>query len=209
MENLISQNSKQVMNSVGNSQERVRPENWVEMVTEHEYDYTSGNPAVYVGTYYKYNKYNCGSLYGMWVDLTSFLDYDDFMEFCHLLHIDEEYPEFMYQDYENFSSEWYSESCFDEVTFDKILEYGNMDEEDRNMFDAFTDNYGESYTIEDVRERFKGKWDSEEEFAKQLLDDCYPDIPEFVRRYFDIEQFARDLFAYDYTFCDGYVFSDY
>ena len=206
MENLISQNSKQVMNSFGNSQERVRPENWVEMVTEHEYDYTSGNPAVYVGTYYKYN---CGSLYGMWVDLTSFLDYDDFMEFCHLLHIDEEDPEFMYQDYENFSSEWYSESCFDEVTFDKILEYGNMDEEDRNMFDAFTDNYGEGYTIEDVRERFKGKWDSEEEFAEQLLDDSYPDIPEFARRYFDIEQFTRDLFAYDYTFCDGYVFSDY
>ena len=96
MENLISQNSKQVMNSFGNSQERVRPENWVEVVTEHEYDYTSGNPAVYVGTYHKYN---CGSLYGMWVDLTSFLDYDDFMEFCHLLHIDEEDPEFMYQDY--------------------------------------------------------------------------------------------------------------
>lgn len=173
MENLFSQNSKQVMNSIGSSQERVRPENWVEVVTEHEYDYTSGNPAVYVGTYYKYN---CGSLYGMWVDLTSFLDYDDFMEFCHLLHIDEEDPEFMYQDYENFSSEWYSESCFDEVTFDKILEYGNM---------------------------------NEEEFAEQLLDDCYPDIPEFARRYFDIEQFARDLFAYDYTFCDGYVFSDY
>ena len=206
MENLISQNSKQVMNSIGNSQKRVRPENWVEVVTEHEYDYTSGNPAVYVGTYHKYN---CGSLYGMWVDLTSFLDYDDFMEFCYQLHIDEKDPEFMYQDYENFSSEWYSESCFDEVTFDKILEYGNMDEEDRNMFDAFTDNYGEGYTIEDVRERFKGKWDSEEVFAEQLLDDCYPDIPEFARRYFDIEQFARDLFAYDYTFCDGYVFSDY
>ena len=50
---------------------------------------------------------------------------------------------------------------------------------------------------------------SEEEFAEQLLDDWYPDIPEFARRYFDIEQFARDLFAYDYTFCDGYVFSDY
>ena len=62
MENLFSQNSKQVMNSIGNSQERVRPENWVEVITEHEYDYTSGNPAIYVGTYHKYN---CGSLYGM------------------------------------------------------------------------------------------------------------------------------------------------
>ena len=48
MENLFSQNSKQVMNSVGNSQKRVRPGNWVEMVTEHEYDYTSGNPAGHI-----------------------------------------------------------------------------------------------------------------------------------------------------------------
>ena len=205
MENSKSQCTIEVMNSIY-PEKRVRPENWAEVVEEHKYDYTSGSPALYVGTYHKYN---CGSLYGMWVDLTSFLDYDDFMEFCYLLHIDEEDPEFMYQDYENFPYKWYSEGFFDEDTFDKIAEYGNMDEEDRNMFDAFTDNYGEGYTIEDVRERFKGKWDSEEEFAEQLLDDCYPNIPEFARRYFDIEQFARDLFAYDYTFCDGYVFSDY
>ena len=40
-----------------------------EMVTEHEYDYTSGNPALYVGTYHKYNS---GSIEGMWVDMTTF-----------------------------------------------------------------------------------------------------------------------------------------
>ena len=205
MENSKSQCAIEVMNSIY-PEKRVRPENWAEVVEEHKYDYTSGNPALYVGTYHKYN---CGSLYGMWVDLTSFLDYDDFMEFCHLLHIDEEDPEFMYQDYENFSSEWYSESCFDEVTFDKIIEYGNMDEEDRNMFNAFTDNYGEDYPLDEIRQRFHGKWDSELEYAEQLLNDCYSDMPEFARRYFDMEQFARDLFAYDYSFVDGYVFSDY
>ena len=160
---------------------------------------------VYVGTYAKYNN---GSLFGAWLNLSDYSDKEEFYEACRELHKDEEDAEYMFQDYENFPCKWYSESCFDEVTFDKILEYGNMDEEDRYMFDAFTDNYGEGYTIEDVRERFKGKWDSEEEFAEQLLDDCY-DLPEFARRYFDIEQFARDLFAYDYTFCDGYVFSDY
>ena len=205
MENSKSQCAIEVMNSIY-PEKRVRPENWAEVVEEHKYDYTSGNPALYVGTYHKYN---CGSFYGMWVDLTSFLDYDDFMEFCYLLHIDEEDPEFMYQDYENFSSEWYSESCFDEVTFDKIIEYGNMDEEDRNMFNAFTDNYGEDYPLDEIRQRFHGKWDSELEYAEQLLNDCYSDMPEFARRYFDMEQFARDLFAYDYSFVDGYVFSDY
>ena len=205
MENSKSQCTIEVMNSIY-PEKRVRPENWAEVVTEHEYDYTSGNPALYVGTYHKYNS---GSIDGMWVDLTSFLDYDDFIEFCYLLHIDEEDPEFMYQDYENFPCKWYSEGFFDEDTFDKIAEYGNMCEEDRQMCDAFNEHYGEDYPLDEIRQRFHGKWDSEVEYAEQLLNDCYSDMPEFARRYFDMEQFARDLFAYDYTFVDGYVFSDY
>ena len=74
--------------------------------------------------------------------------------------------------------------------------------------DAFTEHYGSGYTLEDAKERFQGEWDSEEEFAEHLVDDCYGDMPEFARRYFDMEQFARDLFNFDYTFIDGYVFSD-
>ena len=42
------------MENINASQKRVRPEDWADVVKEHEYDYTSGNPAVYVGTYYKY-----------------------------------------------------------------------------------------------------------------------------------------------------------
>ena len=76
------------------------------------------NPAVYCGTYRKYNE---GSLFGMWVDLVKCGDYDTFSEVCHCLHADEEDPELMYQDYECFPGIWYSESGIDEDTFDRII----------------------------------------------------------------------------------------
>ena len=63
-----------------------------------------GHPAVYVGTYAKYND---GSLFGMWVDMVKCGDYDTFIEVCHNLHADEEDPELMYQDYECFPGAWY------------------------------------------------------------------------------------------------------
>lgn len=72
----------------------------------------------------------------MWVDLTTFDDYYDFMEFCQLLHVDEEDPEFMYQDYENFPADYYSESCLDEFEFDKIIEFAEMDEDDKKIFEG-------------------------------------------------------------------------
>jgi hypothetical protein len=39
----------------------------------------NGEPAVYCGTY---GKYNNGDISGMWVDVASFTDYEEFMEFC-------------------------------------------------------------------------------------------------------------------------------
>lgn len=52
-------------------------------------------PAVYVGTYHKYN---CGSIAGKWLDLTEFDDEQDFFAACSELHADEEDPELMFQD---------------------------------------------------------------------------------------------------------------
>ena len=85
----------------------------------HEYDYTSGNPALYVGTY---GKYNDGNLGGMWVDMTTFSDDDEFFDFCRLLHHDEEDPEFMFQDYENMPYSLYNESANPEEIYDIISE---------------------------------------------------------------------------------------
>ena len=147
----------------------------------YKYDYRTGHPAVYVGTYHKYN---CGSLFGMWLDLTTFASYEDFCEVCRFLHRDEADPELMFQDMENFPDEWYNESGLDEDTFDLILQYADLD----------------------------GEFDSEEEFAEHIADECgmLDKVPESIKQYFNYERFARDLFASDYDFFDNaFVFRAY
>ena len=129
-------------------------------------DCEDGHPAVYVGTYAKYND---GSLFGMWVDLVKCGDFDTFMEVCHNLHADEEDPELMYQDYECFPGAWYSESGIDEERFDKIMEFADLDDDDREAFEAFSDAFGNE-SIESFKERYMGKWDSEKDFAEHIVD---------------------------------------
>ena len=167
-------------------------------------DYKEGNPAVYVGTY---SKYNDGNLFGMWVDLVKCGDYDTFMEVCHNLHADEEDPELMYQDYECFPKAWYSESGIDEDTFDKIIEYAELDEDDREAFEEFTDSFGND-SFDSFKERYMGKWDSEKDFAEHIIDECYnlDDMMGHLASYFDYDAYARDLFIDDFYFTDGYVF---
>lgn len=63
-----------------------------EEIDYHKHNIYSDSPAVYVGTYHKYN---CGSLAGMWVDLSTFVDYAEFIDFCHALHCDEADPDYM------------------------------------------------------------------------------------------------------------------
>ncbi|MCV7823914.1 antirestriction protein ArdA, partial [Escherichia coli] len=63
-------------------------------------------PAVYVGTWHKYN---CGSIAGRWFDLTTFDDERDFFAACRALHQDETDPELMFQDYEGFPGNMASE----------------------------------------------------------------------------------------------------
>lgn len=182
-----------------------RKENWQERMEEHKLE-LNGNPSVYCGTYAKYNN---GSIYGMWIDLTTFADYEDFIDFCKELHADEHDPELMFQDYEGFPTEWYSESCMDEETFDKIVEYGNLDKDDQEMWDAYIDYCGGDADFSTARDRCMGKWDSEVDFAEDIVDQCYTDsIPQNLIYYFDYEKFARDLFMDGYIFCNGYVFCD-
>ena len=69
----------------------------------HKYDYRSGHPAVFCCTYHKYNEGR--PLAGMWLDLTTFSTYGDFIAACRWLHRDEADPEFMFLDYENYPDE--------------------------------------------------------------------------------------------------------
>jgi antirestriction protein len=162
------------------------------------------NPSVYVGTYAKYNE---GSIYGMWIDLVACGDYDTFHKVCRQLHSDERDPELMFQDYENFPGVWYSESCMDEDTFGRILEFAELSDDLRDAFEAFSDAFGND-CIDSFKDRYMGKWDSEKEFAEYIVDECYnlDSMMGHLASYFDYEAYARDLFIDDYYFTDGYVF---
>ena len=169
----------------------------------------NGNPAVYVGTY---GKYASGSLRGVWLDLTTFDDYDEFLAVCRYIHRDEADPEFMAQDFEGFPEQWYTEGFMSEREFDLIKEFAELDDKEREAFEVYVAAFGSSMDdsgiFDDFREAYQGEWSSEEEFAEQLADDCcmLDNVPERVKVYFDYAAFARDLFIGDYYFESGFVF---
>ncbi len=177
-------------------------------VREHIAD--SDAPAVYCGTYHKYNN---GSLFGEWLDLDTFVSCDEFIEVCRALHNDEEDPELMFQDFQNFPETFFNKGFFGEEEFDKVQEYIGLDYDEQRQFEAFMEAFGND-SIDDFRDRFCGEYDSEEDYARECFYECCPkvygdDASDFLERYFDYERFASDLFSGDYTFQDGCVFRDY
>lgn len=180
------------------------PESLREAITEHEADYRDENPSLYCGTYAKYNG---GDLSGLWVDLSTFDSYEDFINFCRAYHADENDPELMFQDYENFPREWYCESCMGQETWDKIAEYIRLSEiHDKEAVDAFVEWGGES--LDHFEDCYCGEWEDEEAFARHIVDECY-DLDRTMgnlANYFDYAAYGRELFMYDYYMDNGYVF---
>ena len=169
----------------------------------------NGNPAVYVGTY---GKYNSGSLRGVWLDLTTFADYDEFLAVCRYIHRDEREPEFMAQDFPDFPREFYTEGFMSEREFDVIQEFAKLDDDDKEAFEVYVAAFGSSRDdvsiFDNFREAYQGKWDSEEDFTYNLVDEIgfLQGVPDSVANYFDYAAFARDLFIDDYYFDSGFVF---
>lgn len=157
----------------------------------------SNSISVYVGTY---SKYNNGNLAGEWIDITDFSDWEKFIEYCKALHSDEENPEFMYQDFENYPNG--IELCED--TFELLQEYANH--ENKDALDAFINIYG-YLNFDEFNDKYQGEFNDEEDFARHLVDECY-DLTQMgsLSYYFDYNAFARDLFVCDYVFSNGYVF---
>ena len=172
-----------------------------------KHDYRTSDPALYVGSYRKYNE---GLLDGCWISLAKCSDYDEFMRVCRYIHRDEgEDVELMFQDADNIPECWYCESVIDEETFDLIKEYADLDEDERRAYEAYLDLRCESdVTVEDFREHYCGEWHSEEEFTENLLDELgiLDEIPEHLRRFFDVSGYSDELFRYDYDYIDNFVF---
>ena len=177
-----------------------------EAISKHEWKHESDSPALYCGTY---GKYNSGKLCGMWVNVSTFDSYEDFKTFCLAIHADEEEPELMYQDFANIPDSLYHESMGEEE-FNNILEYCELCD-DYSV--SAVDDFLEWFSPEDfdrMDDSYMGVFDSKEDFAREIVSDCY-DIEKMMgdlAYYFDYEAFARDLFIGDYHFgSHGTVFA--
>lgn len=169
-------------------------------------DTSDDNPKVYVGTYAKYNN---GDLSGEWVDLTNYSDYDDFLEYCAELHSDEEDPEFMFQDYQNFPEEYYGESKLDEELWDYIEKINDYD---KDLVDTILEN---GYDLDDVENfNFYPNCNDKADFAEIYIDETggLENLDQkTLEAYFDYESYGRDL-AMDITMIEydgGYLIKYY
>lgn len=97
-------------------------------------------------------------------------------------------------------------STITEEDFDNIKEYWEMCEKHSvEAVDAFMDWGAEK--LEHFEDCYLGEYDSEEDYARQYIADCY-DLDRLMGRlsnYFDYEAFARELFMYDMYYDNGHV----
>ena len=174
------------------------PESLKEAVKNHEQTNGSDSPALYCGTY---GKYNSGNLSGMWVNVSTFDDYEDFVNFCLAIHADESEPELMYQDFENMPDSLYHESM-GEKEFNKIEEYCELcDDYGVSAVDDFLEWYSPE-DLDNMNDAYAGVYDSKEDFAREIVNGCY-DLEKMMgdlSYYFNYEALARDLFLGDYHF---------
>ncbi|WP_051891267.1 antirestriction protein ArdA [Chryseobacterium sp. JM1] len=92
---------------------------------------------VYVGTYKKYNE---GSLYGRWIELSDYTYINEFYNVCKELHRDEDDPEYMFQDYENIPENLISESWINEDIFDIIQSIAELTDQHLNVVNLHPKN---------------------------------------------------------------------
>ena len=174
------------------------PESLKEEINLQELECERESPALYCGTY---GKYNSGNLGGMWVNVSTFDSYEDFLNFCKAIHADEEDPEIMCQDGENIPDSLCSESMGEEE-FNNLLRYCDLCD-DYNVLAV--DDFLEWYSPEDLdnmQDAYVGVYDSEEDFAIELVNErCNIDkMMGDLAYYFNYEALTRDLFVGDYHF---------
>ena len=105
---------------------------------------------IYVGTYRKYNE---GNIFGAWLKLSDYTDFEELKSAMHELHKDEEDPEFHFQDYEcsqffinqNLICEGYISREIYEIA--EKIDDSNLDFE---IIESFTDCFGQFTDIDDL-----------------------------------------------------------
>lgn len=169
------------------------------------------NVQIYVGTYAKYNG---GSIYGAWLKLEDYSDYEEFQNAMRNLHKDEEDPEFMFQDYE--CSEaienlgLISECHISENIFEVMEAIENCDY-DEEVIEAYICSLGRNENdiqeiLEKVSESYSGEYSNDIDFTQQLLEetgDLCSNLPHYI--HIDWDGTAYDIMM-DYASCNNHYF---
>lgn len=160
-------------------------------------------PAIYVGTYAKYNS---GSIDGAWIDLTLINSHNEFYSLCADLHEDEDDPEFMFQDWQSIPDEYISESWLSEDFFEYQEAMNDLSDNEKEAYKAYVSLTGKK-DIEDFREAYQGEYDSDEDFAEEVADQLglIDHNATWPQSCIDWEQAARELMM-DYQEQDGFYF---
>lgn len=158
------------------------------------------SPAIYVGTYRKYNE---GSLFGAWLNLDDYSDQSEFYEAATKLHSNESDPELMFQDWENIPSQFIGESYIAAEYWD-YLDAINNSHLDEAVFKAAAD-LDIDYNM--VEELYEGEYSSDEDFAQCFAENIgsLDENASWPNNCIDWERAARDL-MFDYGESDGHYF---
>lgn len=114
----------------------------------------------------------------------------------------------MYTDFEGFPDSLYNESL-SSSELDQIIEFSNLDEDEREKVNAFIDCFGGDFTqaLEKYEDAYQGEFKSDEDFAEEMAEQCGFEAPSaWPYNCIDWERAARDL-MYDYSESNGHYFS--
>lgn len=161
---------------------------------------------IYVSTYAKYNN---GSLYGKWLSLSDYSDYDELLTAMYELHSDESEPEFMLSDYEGcelFEKLGLIGGSFLSPEIYEIAEQINESEYNSEVYEGCIDCLGKmdfQSLYEYVNNFYYGEHGSDEDFVQWLYEDDTFNIPNWV--VIDWSATARSI-MFDYFESNGHYF---
>lgn len=150
-------------------------------------------PALYCGTY---GKYNDGSIQGKWMYLDDYEDADAFLAACYELHDDEYDPELMFQDFENFP-----ECLYDEAMGQKGAErlYEWLQADDREAIAEYLDEVDGLANPSSAMDNYLGQLDTDgfrnedEAYGYYCVENGMIEVPENVLPYFDYESYGKEM----------------
>ena len=140
--------------------------------------------------------YTNGILYGRWISANQSAE-DIENEIYEMLEDSpvEDAEEWAIHDYSGFSDINIGEY----ENLETVVEYADFISEHGDLGIALIAGYDFDEAKKMIEDDYHGVYDSEVEFAEQIVDECYGQLlPNNLAGYFDYQAFARDLFSYEY-----------